>query len=161
MLENVIMLSIRLAVYIFIVNNVNSYLIYSIYWNVKYRFTLYKLNTRISCTYLETSSNTLDSFYPVCNDQDHYPNSAKSSRYTELSICCTGTVKIVRFLVRGFRLLGLLGILWRVRGTVQTFISRRRHEAIMHAWLFLQSYLTREVTPNSVFNCSRDIPCTH
>lgn len=83
MLENVIMLSIRLAVYIFIVNNVNSYLIYSIYWNVKYRFTLYKLNTRISCTYLETYSNTLDSFYPVSNDQDHYPNSAKSARYTE------------------------------------------------------------------------------
>ena len=73
MLANVIMLSIRLAVNIFIVNIVNPYLIYSIYWNIKYRFTLYKLNTRISCTYLETYSNTLDSFYPVCNDQDHYP----------------------------------------------------------------------------------------
>ena len=60
---------IRLAVNIIIVNIVNPYLIYSIYWNVKYRFTLYKLDTGTSCTYLETYSNTLDSFYPVSNDK--------------------------------------------------------------------------------------------
>lgn len=90
------MLSIRLAVYFHCKHREPVFNLFNC------RFTLFKLDTRISCTYLETYSYTLDSFYPVSNDQDHYPNSAKSSRYTELSICCTGTVKIVRFLVRDF-----------------------------------------------------------